>query len=65
MDNTNRVSMEQAARELLTTPETLRLMMASHKINVGDCYRRPGAKRRTYRVYRALLDAAKRERGIP
>ena len=59
------VRIEDAARELCTTPETLRLMMAAHKINVGDCYRRPGAKRRTYRVYRALLDAAKKERGIP
>lgn len=63
MKDQNRVSMAQAARELCTTPETLRLMMAYRKVNIGDCYRKPGAKRRTYRIYRTLLDAAKKERG--
>jgi hypothetical protein len=63
MKDKNRVTVEQAASELCMTPATLRLMMVSHKINLGDCIRTPGSKRRQYRVYRKLLDEAKRERG--
>ena len=63
MKDKNRVSVEQAAKELCMSPMTLRIMMAAHKINVGDCFRRPGAKQRSYRVYRKLLDEAKHERG--
>ena len=58
------VTIIQAARELQMSPQTLRYMMASGKIAVGDCGRRPGKKRGFYKVYRLMLNEEKARRGI-
>jgi hypothetical protein len=58
------VTIIQAARELQISPQTLRYMMVSGKIAVGDCGRRPGKKRGFYRVFRKMLDEEKKRRGI-
>lgn len=58
------VTIAQAARELQMSPQTLRYMMVSGKIAVGDCGKRPGAKRGFYRVFRKMLDEEKKRRGI-
>lgn len=58
------VPITQAARELHMSPQTLRYLMASGKIDVGDCGRRPGYKRGFYKVFRKMLDAEKEKRGL-
>jgi len=58
------VTIIQAARELHMSPQTLRYMMASGKIAVGDCGRRPGKKRGFYKVFRSMLEEEKARRGI-
>lgn len=58
------VTIIQAARELHMSPQTLRYMMASGRITIGDCGRRPGKKRSFYKVFRKMLDAEKERRGI-
>ena len=58
------VTITQAARELHMSPQTLRYMMASGRIAIGDCGRRPGKKRGFYKVFRKMLDAEKERRGI-
>ena len=64
MTTSETVTIAQAARELQMSPQTLRYMMASGKIQVGDCGKRPGAKRGFYRVFRKMLDEEKKRRGI-
>lgn len=64
MTTSETVTVIQAARELQMSPQTLRYMMTSGKIQVGDCGKRPGAKRGFYRVFRKMLDEEKKRRGI-
>lgn len=59
-----KVTITEAARELHMDPQTLRYLMAAGKISVGDCGRRPGCKRRFYKIYRKMLDEEKARRGI-
>lgn len=61
---TTTVTISQAARELHMSPQTLRYMMASGKIAVGDCGRRPGKKRGFYKVFRSMLEEEKEKRGL-
>lgn len=58
------VTVEEAARELHTTPLTIRLWMSSGKVSLGDVWQKPGSKRATYRIYRSMLDEEKAKRGI-
>lgn len=58
------VTITQAARELHMSPQTLRYLMFTGKIDVGDCGRRPGCKRGFYKVFRKMLDAEKEKRGL-
>ena len=64
MTTSETVTITQAARELHMSPQTLRYMMASGKIAVGDCGRRPGKKRGFYKVFRSMLEEEKARRGI-
>ena len=64
MTTSETVTIIQAARELHMSPQTLRYMMASGRIAIGDCGRRPGKKRGFYKVFRKMLDAEKERRGI-
>ena len=58
------VSVPQAAKELGMTPQTLRYLMQTGRLQIGDAWKRPGASRGGYKVVRTLLDAEKRRRGI-
>lgn len=58
------VTISQAARELHMSPQTLRYMMASGRIAIGDCGRRPGKKRGFYKVFRSMLEEEKEKRGL-
>ena len=58
------VTIIQAARDLQMSPQTLRYMMASGKIAIGDCGRRPGKKRGFYKVFRSMLVEEKEKRGL-
>ena len=58
------VTIIQAARELQMSPQTLRYMMASGRIAIGDCGRRPGKKSGCYKVYRSMLEEEKARRCI-
>ena len=60
----SRVSITEAARELKMSPQTVRLLMASGQLRIGDCARRKGCSRTAYFVYRKLLDEEKARRGI-
>lgn len=60
----NRVTVNQASKELGMTPLTLRLLMSSGKLNIGFYTKRPDAKRGHYVIYRRLLDLEKERLGI-
>ena len=54
---TNRVTVEQAAKELGLAEATVRYYMELGKLPLGEVLRRPGCRRRTYVIYRNKLDA--------
>lgn len=57
MDNqSNRVTVAQAAEELGIHVATLRYMLETEQIPIGRCIRRKGSKRRTYLIFRDKLD---------
>ncbi len=58
------VTVQQAAKELQMTPLTLRYLMQCGKLQIGEAWTKPGAKRGYYRVYRKLLDEEKQKRGL-
>lgn len=58
------VTVEEAAKELHMTPATVRYLMATGALNIGDTWMKPGARRRVFRIYREMLDAEKAKRGI-
>jgi hypothetical protein len=60
----DRVSISTAAKELHMSPQTVRILMASGQLPIGDCARRKGCRRMGYYVYRKLLDQEKEKRGI-
>jgi len=55
----NKVTVTQASKELEMTPLTLRVLMASGKLNIGFYTKKPDAKRGHYVIYRRLLDIEK------
>ena len=60
----NRVTVNQASKELGMTPLTLRTLIVSGKLNIGFYTRKPDAKRGHYVIYRRLLDIEKERLGI-
>lgn len=58
------VSVAQAARELSTTPLTLRWLMANKEIDLGFVVDRPGQYRKHFIIYRESLDREKQKRGL-
>ena len=60
----NRVTVNQASKELGMTPLTLRTLMASGKLNIGFYTKKPDAKRGHYVIYRRLLELEKERLGI-
>ena len=55
----NRVTVNQASKELGMTPLTLRILMSSGKLKIGFYTKKPDAKRGHYVIYRRLLDIEK------
>lgn len=55
----NRVTVNQASKELGMTPLTLRTLMRLGRLNIGFYTRKPDAKRGHYVIYRRLLDIEK------
>jgi len=53
----NRVTVEQAAKELGMHINTVRYYMELGKLPIGEILQRPGGKRKTYVIYRGRLDA--------
>lgn len=64
MKDENTVTVAQAAKELHMDAMTVRYLMRSGALRIGDCGRRPGCARSFYRIYRKQLDKAKEERGL-
>lgn len=60
----NRVTVNQASKELGMTPLTLRTLMRLGRINIGFFTKKPDAKRGHYVIYRRLLDIEKERLGI-
>ena len=60
----NRVTVNQASKELGMTPLTLRTLMSSGKLNIGFYTKKPDAKRGHYVIYRRLLELEKERLGI-
>ena len=56
MANSNRVTVEQAAKELGLAAATVRMWIETGQLPIGRYIRRKGAKRGTYLIYRDLLD---------
>ena len=54
---TNRVTVEQAAKELDMHINTVRYYMELGKLPIGEVLQRPGGKRKTYVIYRGKLNA--------
>lgn len=52
----NRVTVEQAAKELGLAVATVRMWIETGQLPIGRYIRRKGAKRGTYLIYRDLLD---------
>lgn len=52
----NRVTVEQAAKELGLAAATVRMWIETGQLPIGRYIRRKGAKRGTYLIYRDLLD---------
>lgn len=55
----NRVTVNQASKELGMTPLTLRTLMRLGRLNIGFFTKKPDAKRGHYVIYRRLLDIEK------
>lgn len=53
------VTVEEAAKELGLTPVCLRELLIRGIIPIGYAYRKDGAKRRKFIIYRGLLDEYK------
>ena len=60
----NRVTVNQASKELGMTPLTLRTLMRLGRINIGFFTKKPDAKRGHYVIYRSLLDIEKERLGV-
>ena len=60
----NRVTPEEAARELNISVLTLRGLMQEGKLNIGYALKRPGKKKWGYYIYRGLLDKEKERLNI-
>ena len=58
------ITVKQAAAELKMTPATVRYLMLTGSLPIGDAWKKDGAKRACFRVNRHLLDAEKQRRGL-
>lgn len=56
-NQSNRVSVSEAAAELGLNPATVRYWIEIGQLPIGRYIKRRGAKRGTYLIYRDLLDA--------
>ena len=59
----NRVSVAQAAKELQMDVATVRYLIETGQLPIGRYFRRKGAKRGTYVIWRDKLDAELGKRG--
>ena len=57
MNNSERVTVTQAAKELGLGVATVRYWIEIGQLPIGKFVKRKGAKRGTYLIYRPLLDA--------
>lgn len=57
LNQSNRVSVAQAASELGLNVATVRYWMEMGQLRIGEVIKVKGSKRKTYLIYRPMLDA--------
>lgn len=61
MDNMERVTTRQAAKELSMDVETVHYLMQVERLPIGYAVKKEGKKRYSYYIYRSLLDRYKKK----
>lgn len=54
-----RISVEEASKELNMTPLTVRVLMQQEKLPIGYAQKREGCERTYYIIYKELVDGYK------
>lgn len=60
-DMVERVNVKQAAKELKMDMESLRHLMEKRELPIGYVTKKEGCKRRSFIIYRGLLDSYKKQ----